>query len=207
MSGNANAGVMARQDLIGRQMSAGVAQAAQPSAQRAPQQSGNGAAGVMAREDLIGRQMGTRAAQAARLDATAAAAAAHAANDADAHANAAAAAGGDDGVAQQAAQQAFDQQFQQRYSGAVPLDRQAFQQAFDRGYARDFEYFDRSVREGFNYFVVQAGIAGAECAQSALALQASQQAPGPQQQQAAQAGGSDYRVSTPEAEFYNSDSE
>ena len=43
--------------------------------------------------------------------------------------------------------------------------------------------------------------AGAECAQ---ALQASQQAPG-LQQQASQAGGRDYRVSTPEAEFYHSE--
>ena len=63
---NAAAGVMARQDLIGRQMSAGVAQAAQQAAQRAPQQSGNAAAGVMARQDLIGLQMGARAAQAAQ---------------------------------------------------------------------------------------------------------------------------------------------
>ena len=53
--------------------------------------------------------------------------------------------------------------------------RSAFQQAFDRGYER-----------------------------GALALQASRQAPGPQQQ-ASQAGGRDYRVSTPEAEFYHSE--
>ena len=63
---NAAAGVMARQDLIGRQMSAGVAQAAQQAAQRAPQQSGNAAAGVMARQDLIDRWMGAGAAQVAQ---------------------------------------------------------------------------------------------------------------------------------------------
>jgi hypothetical protein len=119
-------------------------------------------------------------------------------------------------AAQQAAQQAFDRQFQEgagygtaRYIGAVPLDRQAFQQAFDRGYARPFENFmERSRREGHNYFAVAAGVAGAECAQSALASQAPQ-AQRPQvsqpQQQAAQAGGSNYRVSTPEAEFYHSE--
>jgi hypothetical protein len=118
-------------------------------------------------------------------------------------------------VAQQAAQQAFDRQFQEvagygaaRYIGAVPLDRQAFQQAFDRGFARPFETFmERSRREGHNYFAVAAGVAGAECAQSALASPRPQQAQGPQvsQQQAAQAGGSNYRVSTPEAEFYHSE--
>ena len=60
---------------------------------------------------------------------------------------------------------------------AAAAVRSAFQKAFDRGYER---------------------------ADRALALQASRQAPGPQQQ-ASQAGGRDYRVSTPEAEFYHSE--
>lgn len=190
MSGKAAAaGVMARPDLFERQMSTGSGRVAQ-AAQRAPlQQSGNAAAGVMARQDLIDRQMGAERALASQAQ----------------------------GPQQQAAQRAFDRQFQEvagygtaRYIGAVPLDRQAFQQAFDRGYARPFENFmERSRREGHNYFAVAAGVAGAECAQSALASQAPQQAQGPQvsqpQQQAAQAGGSNYRVSTPEAEFYHSE--
>ena len=62
---------------------------------------------------------------------------------------------------------------------AAAAARSAFQQAFDRGYER--------AGQG-----------------RALALQASRQAPGPQQQ-ASQAGGRDYRVSTPEAEFYHSE--
>ena len=62
---------------------------------------------------------------------------------------------------------------------AAAAARSAFQQAFERGYERAGQ-------------------------RRALALQASQQAPGPQQQ-AAQAGGGDYRVSTPEAEFHHSE--
>ena len=62
---------------------------------------------------------------------------------------------------------------------AAAAARSAFQQAFERGYERAGQ-------------------------RRALALQASRQAPGPQQQ-AAQAGGGDYRVSTPEAEFIHSE--
>ena len=62
---------------------------------------------------------------------------------------------------------------------AAAAVRSAFQQAFDRGYERAGQ-------------------------RRALALQASRQEMMPQQQ-AAQAGGGDYRVSTPEAEFHHSE--
>jgi hypothetical protein len=84
------------------------------------------------------------------------------------------------GRRQAACKAAFDRQAEQHAGwgaldiGATPLDWEAFQQAFNRGFEQPYETFNEtSRREGQHFYAVAAGFAGADCGQRVLASQAS----------------------------------
>jgi hypothetical protein len=97
------------------------------------------------------------------------------------------------GRRQAACKAAFDRQAEQhagwgaRDIGATPLDWEAFQQAFNRGFEQPYETFNEmSRREGQHFYAVAAGFAGADCGQHVLASQASWSQEVAQQRQAQQ---------------------
>jgi hypothetical protein len=94
---------------------------------------------------------------------------------------------------QAACKAAFDRQAEQHAGwgaldiGATPLDWEAFQQAFNRGFEQPYETFNEtSRREGQHFYAVAAGFAGADCGQRVLASQASWSQEVAQQRQARQ---------------------
>jgi hypothetical protein len=97
------------------------------------------------------------------------------------------------GRRQAACKAAFDRQAEQHAGwgaldiGATPLDWEAFQQAFNRGFEQPYETFNEtSRREGQHFYAVAAGFAGADCGQRVLASQASWSQEVAQQRQAQQ---------------------
>jgi hypothetical protein len=94
---------------------------------------------------------------------------------------------------QAACKAAFDRQAEQHAGwgaldiGATPLDWEAFQQAFNRGFEQPYETFNEtSRREGQHFYAVAAGFAGADCGQRVLESQASWSHEVAQQRQAQQ---------------------